>query len=399
MTPGSPKTEIAGTAMALGLFAVMIIMAFLALARVDEAYGHAERALGTSMLAMLRDAASGDSVDDELMAMTAALDRLDQIAVDADLDAAVSGLWRAAGPYREDGVADEAVLDGLLARFGVLEAALSVRRRALSSSFYWLMAALLIMLVGSVAAASRLVVRLRVSRIEAEWSRKGLAASLEAEEELRRRIASELHDDAAQDIAAAKMLCERAAAQASGPPRDRSMEAAELLASAGRKIRSLSLDLRPPALDGHGLQSAIEALCERARALGADVSCSMDGSLPWLPGESAIHAYRIVQESLANALKHAAGHPVTVGVRASEGCLKVEVADSPPPGRSASRAESRADGPAAPSADPSVSSGLGMAIMAERAALLGGSIQVESGAEGYVVRLCAPCPPAGGTHE
>ncbi|WP_280849285.1 histidine kinase [Streptomyces sp. SAI-041] len=125
-----------------------------------------------------------------------------------------------------------------------------------------------------------------------------------------------------------------------------------------------------PTLDG------LAALVEGARANGLDVTldASHDGTVP-APVELA--AYRIVQESLTNALKHACPGPVTVSLAERNGALTVEVS-SPYGDR---------DGPRAPG------SGAGLVGMRERAALLGGTF--DAGPEGpggarWTVRATLP---------
>ncbi|MEV5922140.1 sensor histidine kinase [Streptomyces pseudogriseolus] len=125
-----------------------------------------------------------------------------------------------------------------------------------------------------------------------------------------------------------------------------------------------------PTLDGLG------TLVEGARANGLDVT--LDAEHGTVPAPVELAAYRIVQESLTNALKHASPGPVTVCLRRSPEALEIRVT-SPYGDR---------DGPRAPG------SGAGLVGMRERAALLEGSFEAgpESGLEGkrWVVRATLP---------
>ncbi|MEU6776264.1 histidine kinase [Streptomyces sp. NPDC046759] len=134
-------------------------------------------------------------------------------------------------------------------------------------------------------------------------------------------------------------------------------------------LRDSSGDREPavtPGLDG------LATLVEGARANGLDVRLDADhGRVPAPVGPAA---YRIVQESLTNALKHAAPGPVRVTLRRTDGALQVEVVSPHRPG----------DGPRAPG------SGSGLTGMRERAALLGGGFTAGPEAGLWTVRATLP---------
>ncbi|MFI7388579.1 sensor histidine kinase [Streptomyces sp. NPDC049813] len=150
-------------------------------------------------------------------------------------------------------------------------------------------------------------------------------------------------------------------------------------------LRDSSGDTEPaaaPTLDGLG------ALVEQSRANGLDVALTLTGPAGGLPAPVGLAAYRIVQESLTNALKHAAAGHVTVTVRRHgehiEACVSSPYGDR--------------DGPRAPG------SGAGLVGMRERTALLGGTFEagpVPDGAGGTIWRVLATLPldvpaPGGG---
>ncbi|MFJ8820687.1 sensor histidine kinase [Streptomyces sp. NPDC102467] len=140
-------------------------------------------------------------------------------------------------------------------------------------------------------------------------------------------------------------------------------------------LRDSSGDTEPaaaPTLD------SLAALVEQARANGLDVGLTLSGSTAGLPAPVELAAYRIVQESLTNALKHASAGRVTVTVeRAGEW---IEVCVISPYGDR--------DGPRAPG------SGAGLVGMRERTALLGGTFEAgpESEMNGKVWRVLAALP-------
>ncbi len=121
-----------------------------------------------------------------------------------------------------------------------------------------------------------------------------------------------------------------------------------------------------PTLDGLG------ALVDNARANGLDVT--LDAGHGTVPAPVELAAYRIVQESLTNALKHAAKGRVQVCLRQRDGVLDIRVTSPYRPG----------DGPRAPG------SGSGLTGMRERAALLGGTF--EAGPQGTLWAVRATLP-------
>ncbi|MEU6659628.1 histidine kinase [Streptomyces sp. NPDC046821] len=131
-----------------------------------------------------------------------------------------------------------------------------------------------------------------------------------------------------------------------------------------------------PTLDGLG------ALVEQSRANGLDVTLGFGDGVEALPAPVGLAAYRIVQESLTNALKHASPGPVAVAVERVDGAVTVRVTS--PYGD--------VDGPRVPG------SGAGLVGMRERTALLRGTFEAgpESGPDGKVwqVRAVLPVGPA-----
>jgi signal transduction histidine kinase len=129
----------------------------------------------------------------------------------------------------------------------------------------------------------------------------------------------------------------------------------------------------------------IPELVETARRAGAKVTLAMPSSPPGPVSSGAgLAAYRIVQESLSNAARHAPGAEVTVTVGQSDGSLRLTVANEPPAApRPAGNGNGDGDGDGPP--------GHGLTGMRERAALLGGTLEAGPGDDGgFTVRARLP---------
>jgi signal transduction histidine kinase len=149
-----------------------------------------------------------------------------------------------------------------------------------------------------------------------------------AQEEERHRIAGEVHDDAIQTIAAARLLLSTFRDQVHDPDQRQLLAKAEtaIVSSLGR-LRALVFDLRPPELDDDGLSSALrEYLTETAREGGFQAELRDD--LEWEPpAEARVIAYRICQEALTNVRRHARASRVEVRLEEARGGLLVTITD------------------------------------------------------------------------
>ncbi|HSH44645.1 MAG TPA: sensor histidine kinase [Longimicrobiales bacterium] len=208
------------------------------------------------------------------------------------------------------------------------------------------------------------------------------ARALRASEEERRRISLELHDDASQRLAAVLMRL-RIARGLEGEARDGMLEEVrEELAEAADGLRRYAQGLRPPALDELGLSATIEShvrhLAETT-SVPIDVRAEAVGRLASPEAELAL--YRIVQEALSNALRHARASGIRVRVSRREGVATASVADN---GVGFDAQADRSGGHAS-------DRGLGLFGMQERAEYVGGRVEVDSqpGA-GTTVRVAIP---------
>ena len=209
-----------------------------------------------------------------------------------------------------------------------------------------------------------------LERIEDERRRSGTLA-MRAQEEERRRLARDLHDEVNQALTAILLRLEALAQDSPGVNMGEVTELKRLVNQAMEELLNLARQLRPSALDDHGLMPAVETQLKRFSArTGVEVSLDANGDPDTLPEDVQIAVYRILQEALANVGRHAAATAVVVEVEASEERLEVRIRDDGAgfdPGAMARGA--RRDGPGA---------GLGLSGMAERARLAGGELDVRS---------------------
>jgi len=190
-----------------------------------------------------------------------------------------------------------------------------------------------------------------------------------AQEEERRRVAYDVHDGVAQLVVSAKQHVDTATDLWSTDPRraERATAiAAERLALAIGETRRILGALRPLAIDSGGLAGAVRrSLDDAARDAGWSVSLVENLGDGRLPPTVETTAFRIVQEALANARKHA-------------GTARIEIVLT----RGADRVDLEVRDHGVGLDEPAVASGLGLLSMRERARLLGGTCVVERAAGG-----------------
>jgi two-component system, NarL family, sensor histidine kinase UhpB len=191
------------------------------------------------------------------------------------------------------------------------------------------------------------------------------ARALNATEEERKRIARELHDGTAQTLTALRVRLRVARSTPDPQVQTGLLEriGAEL-GEATEEIRRIAQGLRPPALDMLGLAPAIES-CARAvgEAAGLTLETELEGVEHLLAPEAELALYRIVQEALSNVARHSAATRVHVRLGLLEGTVVACIEDD---GRGFSVGDEMSRG------------GLGLFGMQERAAYVGGSVDIES---------------------
>jgi signal transduction histidine kinase len=208
--------------------------------------------------------------------------------------------------------------------------------------------------------------------------RRRIVAQRAVENE-RARIARELHDVVAHNVSL--MVVQAVAAQDVFDVRpELSRESLSAIEASGRaalgELRRLLSTVRADGEDAHDPQpglAQLEALVESVRAAGLDVALRREGRPVEVPSGVGLSAYRIVQEALTNTLRHAHASSAVVTVRYTPVAVEVEVADD---GRGARGG---------------VEGGRGIVGMRERAALLGGTLEVGSAPRGgFHVRAALP---------
>jgi signal transduction histidine kinase len=148
-----------------------------------------------------------------------------------------------------------------------------------------------------------------------------------AREEERRFIAHELHDELGQTLTAVKLRLQVARREAEAPSAGPALELIDQLIG---RVRKMSGDLRPPLLDEVGLVPALRAYLENHAALLAveiDLAVSEPPAAPRLAPDLEIACFRVIQESLTNALRHASPGKIRVGVRRDDDQVEVSVHD------------------------------------------------------------------------
>jgi signal transduction histidine kinase len=190
------------------------------------------------------------------------------------------------------------------------------------------LAALLVLLAPLVWG---LVTRVRHARAERE---EVASWALQASNEERQRIAATLHDGVVQQLAAASFAVagEAQRAAADGDPRlsARLQDHAGTVRDAIAGLRSLLVDIYPPSLRTSGLAAALSDLARTTRGSGAHVDVRVDeAAADALPEASREAVFRVAQESLRNAVRHADATSVALRLFAEEdGTIVLEIEDN-----------------------------------------------------------------------
>ena len=208
-------------------------------------------------------------------------------------------------------------------------------------------------------------VRLRRSREEARALSRQL---LRAQEDERRRLAREIHDDLTQQLAGLSMLAWSTAQAAAREPGGDRREALEHLARGleqlANDVQALSRELHPPALESLGLAAALRAECATfGQRTGLPIECLVEPLPSEPPPDVGLALYRIAQEALRNCLAHARAGRVTVTLRGDGEGLRLAIID---------------DGVGFDATRVDASPGIGLSGMRERARLAGATLAIDS---------------------
>ncbi|MCL7451707.1 MAG: GAF domain-containing sensor histidine kinase [Anaerolineae bacterium] len=151
----------------------------------------------------------------------------------------------------------------------------------------------------------------------------------EAQEEERKRIARELHDDTIQGLIDLSRRIDTLAVDEglSGSAAERVEQFQARVEEMVRGVRRFSRDLRPPILDDLGLLAALEALISDLGSRGVEARLEVTGEKRRLRPETELELYRIVQEALNNTRRHSGASEVVVGVEFRGARIRVTVHD------------------------------------------------------------------------
>jgi len=195
----------------------------------------------------------------------------------------------------------------------------------------------------------------------------------------RARIGRELHDSTAQSLGAIDLLLTAALCElpAGGRVVDRLTLVKGIVGDTLQEVRTLAHNVHPRVLDDLGLGHALEWLARVTREQGGgDVRVHLEAPGP-VPRDAASVLYRVAQEAIGNAVKHAGARHITLALTAEHGHATLEVRDD---GRGFD-----------PSRAVRTSAGMGLFSMQERVGLVGGKFAVDSEAgRGTTVRATVP---------
>ena len=228
------------------------------------------------------------------------------------------------------------------------------------------------------AERERQVHRQEVDELMHQQEMKAINAMLEGQEKERDRVARDLHDRLGSMLSAIKMQVgslEERVTEVRKDQQDQYGKVSSLLDEAVGEVRRISHDLVSTSLSRFGLERALQDLCDSIRVSGRlEVELTTFGLEQRLERSVEIVVYRIVQELVSNALKHARATEIGVSVTRQTGRLSVMVSD---------------DGAGF---DPStVQAGMGLGNVQGRAASIGGTVRIDS-ALGRGTTVSVECP-------
>ncbi len=203
-----------------------------------------------------------------------------------------------------------------------------------------------------------------LERLEAE-RRHGASSALEAQERERARVARDLHDEVNQALTALVLRIEALKTKAPPDLQTELTETAAVASQAMEELLALARQLRPTALDDLGLKAALAGLVEdlgrQTEIATMFESDESGGSFSGLGDDLQLVTYRVAQEALSNAVRHADAEHIRVRLMLTGDGLELRVSDD-------------GDGIIDTESEP----GLGIAGMRERALLVGGRLEIES---------------------
>jgi len=222
--------------------------------------------------------------------------------------------------------------------------------------------------------------QLALQTIQVAYQKEAFVAAIQAEERERQRIGNDLHDEIGSSLSAAKMLMAQLEDSTSTTAKEQEVVVLvqSIIGNSLQDIRNISQNLHPAVLAQFGLSQALQNLarvCNDAFANGVAVHVELNTALPYA---QELALYRIVQELINNALKHAQASQVVVQLLQQPHHLVLLVRDDGC-GFDYARIQASNQG------------GLGLKSLVARASLLDAALHVESVAgQGTTVRIDVP---------
>lgn len=207
-------------------------------------------------------------------------------------------------------------------------------------------------------------------------------AILAASERERQSIGADLHDNLGQQLTALELMCTALKEDTTGQRAvaKRLDTMGKMLREAISQTRLLARGLVPVGGEPDALQNGLTELAERIDSIGR-VRCRFDCPEPVAVGDPLVasHLYRIAQEALNNAVKHARATQVTIRLACTAGTLALQISD---------------DGAGLSKSRPAPRSGLGLGVMQHRASAIGAELTTRSKrGEGVTIECRLPLPP------
>jgi signal transduction histidine kinase len=223
-----------------------------------------------------------------------------------------------------------------------------------------------------------------VESLKAETvARKQLAEDVtHVSERERQRLGQELHDDLAQELTGIARLAQSlatAVGKKSAPLAKKAARLANMLRGSANKTFTLARGFYPAEVQRHGLARALVELASSTKELFR-LPCQLriEPKIPELPLETAVQLYRIAQETVHNAAKHAKAKQIVIGLAHTDGQVVLTVKDD---GQGLRK-------------DFDKSQGMGQKIMRHRAETIGATLDIRNHPKGGVIMTCT-LPPAG----
>ena len=208
---------------------------------------------------------------------------------------------------------------------------------------------------------------------------------MKAEDDERRRIGRDLHDSTGQLLAVLEInmaMLSRAAGGLDARSQALLQECIAQTKQCANSIRTASYLLHPPLLDEMGLVSAVQWQLDGFRLRsGIQVEAKLPAGFVRLPPEDELSLFRVLQEALTNAHRHAGSTLIRVVLEQPPGAVILTISDNGKGIRPAALASFREGG---------AGLGVGLAGMRERLRQLGGQVEIESGSNGTVLRASLP---------